>query len=279
MGRIRAPGSEAVHRGPHPRGPEIQRLLGRPCGRREAGGSAAGQAQGGSPAGGAGGPAPPGGPDRRANPHAPDEHPLCARPVPCRRGGHGGGAPAGHRPGGVPLFQRAPGGGGQGGEGLLYQPGSGDAAVRLPDFRLCQPVPGGHPAGPFRPGGGGAHPVRRRRGVPHIPGGGGLCGGHGRGAPPPAHAGQAAPRGGLHVPAAAGPAGLCPVCPRPLPLSPEGLRPERRHGGGHPGNGGRPIPHSRHLSEPGGGNGLYEPEADRPGGEPSAGRLGAGPAR
>ena len=144
MGRVPAPGSETVYRGPHSGGAEIQRRLGDPHGRRQAGGPAPDQAQGGGQGGGRGDCAPASGPDSREEPYAADEYALCAWTVPGRRGGHGGGAAAGHRPGGVSLLQRAPGGGGRRGGALFFQSRSGDAAVRLPDLRLCQPVSGAH---------------------------------------------------------------------------------------------------------------------------------------
>ena len=63
-------------------------------------------------------------------------------------------------------------------------------------------------------------------------------------AAPSASAGWTAPRGGLYAAAAAGAAGLCAVCPGPLPLPPGGLCQECRGGGGHPGHRGSryPIP-------------------------------------
>ena len=209
-------GPAVLHRRPHPRRAEVRHGLGHPRGRGKAPGPPACPETGGGPR------LRPAGPHQ---PHAPDEHPLPAGPVFGGGGGHGGRPPAGHRPGGVLLLHRPAGTGGAGGGGLSHQPGHGSAPVRLPDLRLCQPLPPPDPARPVRPGRDAEIFGRRSGEDPPPAGGGGVCGGHLRRAAPPAAAGGAAGGRGPSAPAAHRAAGLCPVCAGPLSLSEGGSTP------------------------------------------------------
>ena len=177
MGSLSPDRAAAVHPGTDPRGAEVRKSLGHPCRRPKARRPPSGPAPGASRSGAA--------VSRqvfeRRNPHAADEHPLPPRALPGGGGSHGSGAPTGHRPGGVPLLQRSTGTGGAGGGALSHQPPHGGAAVRLPALRLCQPVPGAHPAGPLCPAGAEHRSGGGRSAVAPAAGGPCLCGGGGEG--------------------------------------------------------------------------------------------------
>src|SRR5699024_8985345 len=78
--------------------------------------------------------------------------------------------------------------------------------------------------------------------------------------------------------AATGASGFFPVCAGALPLFKRGVRPQRGNGGGHPCHGRGSLSHSGSLPAPGGGDELYESQAERQGRRAPSSRLGVSPA-
>ena len=147
-GRVGAADQSILHPGPYSRRAQIREILGHPSARPEAGGPPPDQEQGPGPA------CPPaGGSAGRPDADAFDEYPLCTRQMSGRCRGHRGRAPAGHRAGGISLFQRPAGGGGGRGGSLSGQPRPGGPGCR-PACSTPMPIcPWGRSAGQSLPWG------------------------------------------------------------------------------------------------------------------------------
>ena len=162
MGALPTDRAAAVHPGADSRRAEVRKILGHPCrcgkARRPAPDTAAGNSRSDTVI------------SRRAPgqryAHAFDEYPLPSGTLSGSGGGYGGGSPAGHRSGGIPLFQRSAGTDGAGNGALSHQCPHGSAAVRLSALCLRQPLFGAHPAGPFCPAGGEYSPGPRPESSP-----------------------------------------------------------------------------------------------------------------